>query len=122
MPKTAQLHRIASKLERLRAIDVFCLFFGADAHRYELNDVISEAEIRSFESAHGIVLPEGYRSFLLEIGDGGAGPDYGLAELQHTHVDWQFSARSLSVPFPLTEPYNPHEVPGLDDDDEEDDD
>lgn len=36
-----------------------------------LGPALSEEEIRSFEQKHQITLPEGYRRFLLEVGDGG---------------------------------------------------
>ena len=45
------------------------------------NPVLSEAEVVAFETAHRVTLPEGYRSFLLEIGNGGLGPGDGLVRL-----------------------------------------
>ena len=36
----------------------------------QMGPVLSKEEIRAFEQKHGIVLPEGYRRFLLEVGDG----------------------------------------------------
>ena len=36
----------------------------------QMGPVLSEEEICSFEQKHGITLPEGYRRFLLEVGDG----------------------------------------------------
>ena len=47
-----------------------------------LNAPISECAIQEFESAHGIQLPEGYREFLMRVGNGGDGPPcYGLGRL-----------------------------------------
>ena len=37
----------------------------------QLGPVLPEKEIRAFEQKHQITLPEGYRRFLLEVGDGG---------------------------------------------------
>ncbi|MFD4872860.1 SMI1/KNR4 family protein [Streptomyces sp. NPDC058420] len=42
---------------------------------------LPEAEIRAFEETHGVELPGEYRSFLAGVGDGPAGPGYGLLPL-----------------------------------------
>ena len=36
----------------------------------QMGPVLSEEEVRAFEEEHQITLPEGYRRFLLEVGDG----------------------------------------------------
>ena len=69
---------ILSKLKRLRESDRGCELFGAAEHRYQLAGVASERTVRAFETRYGLTLPEDYRSFLLEVGNGGAGPCYGL--------------------------------------------
>lgn len=51
--------------------------------------------MRGFESNHGIDLPPDYRCFLTTIGNGGAGPFYGLEVLRAFD-------RDLSKPFPFT--------------------
>jgi hypothetical protein len=55
--------------------------FGAAQHRYELRPPLSEARLLEIEAASGCRLPPDYRDFLLELGDGGAGPYYGLVPL-----------------------------------------
>jgi hypothetical protein len=43
---------------------------------------LPEANIMAFEARHGIELPEGYRRFLMAVGNGGNGPPlYGLMRL-----------------------------------------
>lgn len=54
---------------------------GVSKHRFELNPCASEEVAAAFEAKHGIELPEDYRAFLLEMGNGGAGPYYGILPL-----------------------------------------
>jgi len=68
-------------------------FFGMIGHHYELNPVLSEQEIEAEEKKLGIKLPEEYREFLLEVGDGGAGPEWGLFKLDNTHPNDEFLAK-----------------------------
>ncbi|MEW2555116.1 SMI1/KNR4 family protein [Streptomyces zhihengii] len=62
--------------------------------------------VRLFEAGHGIVLPEPYRTFVAEVGDGlRAGPPYyGLLPFAQAPSDWgaQRPERVLAEPFPLT--------------------
>ncbi|MCK2238408.1 MULTISPECIES: SMI1/KNR4 family protein [unclassified Crossiella] len=51
---------------------------------YALHPVLSEAAVADFEAQHGITLPTDYRDFLLQVGNGGAGPDYGVYPLADT--------------------------------------
>lgn len=76
-----QLNRIKSKLRQLRKSDYGLEIFGANGHRYRLNSCLDESEIRNFELKHNIKLPEEYVTFLITIGNGGAGPFYGLEPL-----------------------------------------
>jgi hypothetical protein len=107
------IHDIPQKLARLRQVDPHCLLFGAEGHRYRLNPCLRQVEVQSFEREHGIELPRGYREFITEIGDGGAGPYYGLSSLSGAAI-WG----PLNQPFPFVEAANPLE--DSDDDDEDD--
>ncbi len=72
---------IVDKLARLRAIDGEFKLFGANSHHYELNPTLSEHEVRQLEGKYSFMLPKDYRWFITSIGNGGAGPFYGLFPL-----------------------------------------
>jgi hypothetical protein len=72
---------IFGSLQRLAAADATVLRFGAATHRYRRGVPISESRLAEIEAAGQVRLPEDYRDFLLEFGDGGAGPYYGLVAL-----------------------------------------
>lgn len=55
-------------------------FYGW-CHRYHLQSPLVADELATFESQHRIVLPEDYRQFLNLLGNGGAGPAYGIFAL-----------------------------------------
>lgn len=54
------------------------------------------ADVAAFEAAFGVILPADYRCFITTIGNGGAGPYYGLDPLEAF-------GRDLSRPFPFTQ-------------------
>jgi hypothetical protein len=64
------------------------------------------AGVHRFESEHGIVLPEPYRTFVAEICNGYplGPPSYGLNALGDLPLDWGANRppRVLARPFPLT--------------------
>ncbi|MFE5509482.1 SMI1/KNR4 family protein [Streptomyces sp. NPDC056529] len=63
--------------------------------------------VRTFETEHGIVLPEPYRTFVAEVCDGlrAGPPHYGLLPFAQVPADWGAGRpeRLLAEPFPLTE-------------------
>lgn len=65
-------------LNQAQHIDAKYELFGASTHQYRLNPPISESFVRNVETQYGFTLPEEYFQFITEIGDGGAGPDYGI--------------------------------------------
>jgi hypothetical protein len=72
---------VRNAIEALKQRDSAFELFGAPWHRYQLNPRLSELEVMKFENRHGIRLPEAYRDFVLNVGDGGAGPYYGVFRL-----------------------------------------
>jgi hypothetical protein len=119
-----QLHRIATKLARIRKLDYSYTLFGANKHEYLLEDPLPIQEIEQFERTHGVKLPEGYVRFLTTLGNGGAGPFYGLAPLEDClfadlyakRKDWLLDP---SRPFPPTEPWNLKFVPTVNEEENE---
>ena len=97
------LGRINNKLARLRSHDGRFRVFGATSHNYRLVEPLSVEALAKFEAKHGIELPEGYRDFLLKIGNGGPGPAYGLHDLSRAfHNPW-IPLGALANPFLLEE-------------------
>ncbi|MEV0283083.1 SMI1/KNR4 family protein [Kribbella sp. NPDC050820] len=82
-----RISRIRAKLAQAAESPALLEAFGAKAHAYRLKPTLSEAEVAAFEAEHEVALPAEYRLFLLEAGDGGAGPSYGLVPLREA-VDW----------------------------------
>lgn len=106
-----QINRIKEKLATLKSLDTNLSSFGVQKHKYELNPTISESEIEDFEKTYQISLPLGYREFLKQVGNGGAGPYYGLESLEDSrYVDLDYKGDNfvdISQPFMLSDYWNP---------------
>ena len=102
---------IQSKLEELSKLDKGYEIFGASDHKYHLNQKLEELDVASFEKQNSISLPQEYRKFILEVGNGGAGPYYGLQTMEDSlYADLDFKRTgefvNPSIPFPFIEPWN----------------
>jgi SMI1 / KNR4 family (SUKH-1) len=99
--------------------------FGSDAHRFELFPPVTEETISRFEQHYRITLPTDYRGFLIQVGNGGAGPAYGLFPLGEIEGEsWRENdglIGTLSLPFPHTGPWNDQSGRPEFDEDQEDD-
>lgn len=85
--------------------------FGEESHGYLLNSPQSVKEIAAFEAEHRVCLPANYRQFLIRVGNGGAGPYYGLFKLgvMDDGFDcgpWTDFVGDLSSPFPHQDAWN----------------
>lgn len=105
---------------RLRESDPAHLVFEAP---------IQEPDLIVWERAHGIELPVDYRTYLLELGNGGAGPFYGIWPLglwdgAGARGSFDDAISDLSAPFPHREAWNLPadrlDPPDFEDDDEAD--
>jgi len=120
----SQISRIIKKLDALKKKDTQFTTFGSETHRYKLNKPKSENELLEFEARHGIKLPDGYRAFLKRIGNGGAGPYYGLEPLEDStsdDLDRPVDKEWIdpSKPFKFIEPWNVNEEDSTDFNEEE---
>lgn len=105
---------IRDDLRRLRASIARLNVFGSQAHGFRMHPALSEEEVKQFEARHHITLPSEYRGFLIHVGNGGAGPAYGLFKLGEMddgfgHEVWKEKdgiIGVLSLPFPHTGPWN----------------
>src|SRR4051794_31428879 len=106
MPKSLDKPTILGLLDRLDRGDPRRTVFGAGAHRYKLNPPLSVSVVQAFEERHGVTLPEDYRLFMTEIGNGGAGPYYGVLPFGKDDHDRDWEGGWLvgdpSKPFPHT--------------------
>jgi hypothetical protein len=73
---------LVARLAQLRELDPEQQLFGALMHRYQLNAPLAADDVARFEAEARVRLPAEYRAFLLDAGDGGAGPVYGLKPLR----------------------------------------
>ena len=92
------LRRINEKLVLVRAKDPKVKVFGAERHQYALDEPQSEMDVRVFEAKHNITLPEAFRAFITQVGASGAGPYYGINELNKTILT---NSTNLSKPCQL---------------------
>ncbi len=72
---------IPEKLAFLKQYDKNFQVFGSQRHRYLCNPPLEETEVAAWEQKYQVQLPKAYRDFIKTIGDGGAGPGYGLFPL-----------------------------------------
>lgn len=70
-------------LRHAENIDPKYEMFGASAHQYKLNPPLSKTFVHEVEEEYHFLLPEDYVQFITEVGDGGAGPDYGICSFKN---------------------------------------
>jgi hypothetical protein len=108
--------RIADITEKLKAAKAKRPWpFGAEIHCFRLEPVLAEPQVAAFEAQWQIQLPPEYREFIIQAGNGGAGPAYGLFPLDEalSYRKPKLPADFLLSPFPYESIYNPCEDPKL---------
>lgn len=99
---------IKDKLRKLRLLDKKFEIFGASSHEYKFNQPIPIEELNQFEEKYKIELPKDYKAFISEIGNGGAGPYYGIHPLQRDlgRFNPENKFELLELEFPHKESWN----------------
>lgn len=104
------VQQLKTKLFKLVECDKNLELFGSKSHLYEVNPCLTEARICAFELRYKITFPDDYRQFLLEVGNGGAGPGYGLFPLEEELLENSISDDGeyigISEPFVLSSTAN----------------
>lgn len=97
MKELNQIDRIKIKLKLAKNTDSFFEVFGSSSHQYFLDKPLELIEVEQFECEYNIVLPDDYKKFISEVGNGGinyensvvgnsgAGPNYGIFKLGHPY-------------------------------------
>ncbi|WP_099222295.1 SMI1/KNR4 family protein [Listeria costaricensis] len=98
---------LLNKLKLLKKIDINQEIFGAAQHHYHFHPTLSEDAIKAFEQAHKITLPADYHHFLTKIGNGGAGPSFGISPLEkfftaRHYGNIKINDHFLVTPFPYS--------------------
>lgn len=92
---------LLSLASRARGLDIELRQYGAERHHYEFAPVVPLSEVRDFEQRHSISLPEAYVEFLTQVGNGGAGPDFGLFSLEELEFHNFFAHSNRSVSYSM---------------------
>ena len=110
MPATLDRSDVLRLLDELGRRDPRRKVFGSGGHDYKLNPPLPVALVEAFEGRHGVSLPEDYRVFITEVGNGGAGPYYGVLPFgkDDDDRDWEGGGLvgDLSRPFRHTASWN----------------
>jgi hypothetical protein len=111
MSTDAVLDRIAEKLRRAR--EQGAQPFGFSGHEMRIEPPLSPEAVAAAEEALGVELPAEYRGFVTRVGDGGAGPGYGVFPLRLAlrESEVEVDPGVLRAPFPHVELYNPFKDP-----------
>lgn len=78
---------------------------------------LSKSVISQFEKQHSVILPDDYKYFLSEIGNGGFGPGYGLRTLEESIIDFKLNTNPvimINQPFKYTEEWNEQWIENID--------
>ncbi|KUL49665.1 cell wall assembly protein [Streptomyces sp. NRRL F-4489] len=99
---------VRERVEALAAAPAGNEVFGASGHQWTLEQPLSATELADLEAQLHVRLPAEFRTFLLHVGAGGAGPAYGVFPVRRVHDRWRWEGDGadpavlsrLAEPFP----------------------
>ena len=104
---------ISNKLAYIKHNDPEFKNFGANYHKYMVYNIYDDEILSDYEKSAKFDLPSDYKMFITEIGNGGAGPFYGVFpfgyhDSNHELCTWEdgYLIGDLSKPFPHTESWD----------------
>lgn len=74
--------KIRAVLDEAGKLDMDYRAFGTEVHLHLLRQPLPLKELEAWEEQAGVALPEDYKTYLTCLGNGGAGPAYGLPSFQ----------------------------------------
>lgn len=80
--KETQLDRIKNKLNLAMRKDTAFSEFGSSSHQYRVREKLTAKELADWQARNQVTLPEPFAQFLTEVGNGGAGPYYGIYSIE----------------------------------------
>lgn len=95
-----RLALIQTKIAHLAEIDTNFEVFGSSRHHYQFNPPLLLNKLKLIEARLGIYFPEDYRQFLVTLGNGGAGPNYGIHSIEYSLKEDGGDPRLPCVLFP----------------------
>lgn len=86
-----QLQRIKSNHQKILNSnrEKLSYVFGSNWHKFKLNPITSENVVKAFERKYEFEYPDEYRSFILAVGNGGAGPFYGINGIGSSRSEYE---------------------------------
>ena len=105
MERSKRIIIIRNKLKELKRLDRKKTVFGSQSHNY-ISKPINSDEIKNYENQYNVLIPDELKLFLIEIGYG-AGPDYGIYNIQKMFSefdewnDWMENISSIQNSFEL---------------------
>lgn len=115
MDKIVILKEKIHEIQSLATPQIQKHFLFGIQHHFQLNARLSEADVKRFEAQHRVELPEDYRRFVIELGDGGMCPVYWMYPLSQYFDTYTSSSHSdddltdfLCSPFPHSQVWGSH--------------
>ncbi|WP_405080069.1 SMI1/KNR4 family protein [Paenibacillus chitinolyticus] len=117
--KETQLDRIKNKLEKAMRKDTAFSVFGASSHKYRVYEKLTVKELADWQAKNQVTLPEPYTQFLTKVGNGGAGPYYGIYSIEKatSYTDSGLTKKCVLHPGMTKEEWNRLTEPLINDED-----